>query len=169
MRLAAAVAVAAATLAAATSAVATAGALAVEVHFLSRVGVGAIGWWAYGPLSLFALAAGIRILTALPFSTWGVWTVAVAKVADALRDVWLVGPYLWEAEVVVPSATLLAIVGAGAVSTYVAARPGRPAASRFDPTRRAVAANRRTGDDAPDDPDRVGRSASGTFLGEWFF
>lgn len=168
MRLAGAVAVIAATVAAATSAVATAGALAVEVHFLSRVAVGAVGWWVYGPVSLFVLAAGIRLLTALPFSTWGVWTVAVAKVADALRDVWLVGPYFWEADVVVPPTTLLAILGAGAVSTYVVTRPARPAASRRRRTRLAVPVPRRTGDDGPE-ADRTGGSASGTFLGEWFF
>lgn len=125
MRLAATVAVLAATTAAALSATATAGAVVVEAHPLSRVGVETLGWGTYAPLSLLALAVGIRVVSLLPLSAWGVRAIAAAKVVDAVRDAWLAWPWIAAGDVAVPGATVLAILIAGAVSTYVVTRPGR--------------------------------------------
>lgn len=139
MRLAGAIAVLAATVAAATSAVATASELAVEAHFLSRVAVDAVGWWAYGSASILVLAVGIRVLSALPFSDWGVWAVAAAKTVDALRDVWLVGPGLAGADLVIQWSTLVAIIGAGALGTYAVTRQERWYGSRYERERSTAA------------------------------
>lgn len=125
MRFAAPAAVFAATIAAATSATATTGTVVVEAHPVARVGVETLGWGTYAALSLLALAVGIRAVSLLPLSAWGVRVIATAKVVDAVRDAWLAWPWIAAGDVAVPGATVLAILVAGAVSTYVVAPPGR--------------------------------------------
>lgn len=96
------------------------------------VAVDAIGWRAYAPLSLLLLAAGIRALSALPYSVWGVRAIALVEVADALRDAWLAWPGFASDSQAVPWVTVATIVVAGAVSTYLVAGP-----TSWRPSRRA--------------------------------
>lgn len=91
MRYAATLAIAATALAAALTVVAvrTLG-VAVEAHPVTRLAAVQVGLVGYVVLSIAIVAIGIRLLALLPFAEWGVRAVALAKVADATRDAWLV-------------------------------------------------------------------------------
>lgn len=92
----------------------------VEAHPVTRVAATQLGWTGYVTVSIATVAVGLRLLSMFPFGQWGVRVVALAKIVDGARDVWLVAahpaidagaiPEVYPAIVAIGATTVLALL-----------------------------------------------------------